>query len=425
MAGGKRVPGSEALSRLSVEKRQEYIDAGLRDLVAHAYRNALAVKERFDRAGVRPERIRTADDLELVPIIRKNELLEEQKRNPPFGGNLAVPIGSLEHIFQSPGPMYEPEHGRPYPLPLGIAPGFAKGQVAVNTWSYHMVPGGFIYDRLLKSMGCTVVPAGTGNTDNQVQLMRDLKVSGFAGTPSFLKTIIDRAEAMGLDVKKDFNLKWAMVGGEMGGGPLRKLFSEKYGIRCLGGDIYGTADVGVLSSSCESETGMHFVTDAYIELVNPATGKRVDPGEVGEIVATPFDDVYPLIRFGTGDLSSLHNTPCPCGRTTPRLTRILGRTGDAVRVRGMFVHPKQADESISRFPAISQYQLVVTRSDNRDHMTLRVELAEGTGIDRDKLKADLEDAFRGACKVRFDRMEVIPGGTLPKDAKHIVDERSY
>jgi phenylacetate-CoA ligase len=383
------------------------------------------VKERFDKADVKPGGIKTADDLEKIPILRKDDLIELQKKNPPFGGYLAVPLDELPHIYQSPGPIYDPERKRGFgTFAAGFPKDFLKGQIVMNTWSYHMVPAGLAIDNVMRSLGATVVPAGTGNTELQVQLMKDLKVNGFCGTPSFLKTVIDRAEAMGYDFKKDFNLKWAMVGGEMGGDPLRKVFQEKYGILCMGGDNYGTADLGGIATGCEKQAGMHFVTNGIVEMVDPNTGKRIGPGEVGEVVVTPFDEVYPLIRFGTGDLSSYVSEPCECGRTTYRLTKILGRSGEAVRVRGMFVHPKQSDEAVSKYPAIFNYQLVVTRPEHRDEMTFNVELADDK-VDKEKLKKELDKDFRDVCKVRFDRMEFVPKGTIPADAKKIVDQRKY
>jgi len=422
---GKEMPSPDQLARMPIAERQKYLDEQLREFVAYAYKNAPAVKERFDKAGVKPEDVKTADDLEKIPVLRKDDLIELQKKNPPFGGYLAVPIGELPHVYQSPGPIYDPERKRGFgSFTAGLPKDFLKGQIVMNTWSYHMVPAGLALDNVLRSLGATVVPAGTGNTDLQVQIMKDLKVAGFCGTPSFLKTIIDRAESMGYDFKKDFDLKWAMVGGEMGGDPLRKLFQEKYGIFCMGGDNYATADLGGIATGCEKQAGMHFVTNSIVELVDPNTGKRVGPGEVGEVVVTPFDEVYPLIRFGTGDLSSYITEPCECGRTTYKLTKILGRSGDAVRVRGMFVHPKQSDEAVSKYPAISNYQLVVTRPEHRDEMTLNIELADEK-VDKEKLKKELDKVFRDVCKVRFDRMEFVPKGTIPADAKKIVDQRKY
>jgi len=417
-------PSPQELERMTPKERQKYLEGRMREIVAYAYERAPAVKERFEKAGVKLSDIRTVKDLEKIPMLRKDDLIALQKANPPFGGYLAVPMDSLERIYQSPGPIYDPQRKRGFGMGAGMGPDFGKGQLVMNTWSYHITPAGLGVDQALRNLGFTVVPTGTGNTELQVQIMHDLKVHGFVGTPSFLKIIIDKAEEMGYDFKKDFNLKWAMVGGEMGGEPLRKLFQEKYGIFCMGGDSYATADIGTIATGCDKQSGMHITTDAIVEIVDPATGKQLGPGEVGEVVVTPFDEVYPLIRFGTGDLSTFVDEPCGCGRTTPRLPKIMGRSGDAVRVRGMFVHPKQTDEAISRFPEISQYQLVVTRPGHRDEMVLKVELAD-EAVDKEKLKSALDKNFRDICKVRFDRMEFVAKGTIPEGAKRIVDERVY
>jgi phenylacetate-CoA ligase len=416
-------PLPHELERMPSKERQGYLEERMREIIAYAYEKAPAVKERFDAAGVKPKDIRTVKDLEKIPMLRKDDLVALQKANPPFGGYLAVPMDSLERIYQSPGPIYDPQRKRGFGEGGGMGP-IGKGQIVMNTWSYHITPAGLGVDQLLRSMGFTVVPSGTGNTELQVQIMHDLKVHGFVGTPSFLKIIIDKAEEMGYDFKKDFNLKFAIVGGEMGGEPLRKLFQEKYGILCMGGDRYATADVGTVATGCDKQGGMHITADAIVEIVDPATGEQLGPGEIGEVVVTPFDEVYPLIRFGTGDLSMLVDEPCECGRTTPRLPKIMGRSGEAVRVRGMFVHPKQTDEAISKFPEISRYQLVVTRPQHRDEMVLKVELAD-EAIDKEKLKSALDKSFRDVCKVRFDRMEFVSKSTIPKDAKPIIDERKY
>lgn len=417
-------PSPQELERMPPEERQKYLMERLREIIAYAYEGALGVKERFDKAGVKPADIRSFKDLEKIPVLRKDDLIALQKANPPFGGYLAVPMDSLERIYQSPGPIYDPQRKRGFGMGAGMSSDFGKGQIVMNTWSYHITPAGLGVDQALRNLGFTVVPMGTGNTELQVQIMHDLKVHGFVGTPSFLKIIIDKAEEMGYDFKKDFNLKWAMVGGEMGGESLRQLFQEKYGIFCLGGDSYATADIGTIATGCEKQAGMHIGTDAVVEIVDPATGKQLAPGEVGEVVVTPFDEVYPLIRFGTGDLSFFNEEPCGCGRTTPRLPKIMGRSGEAVRVRGMFVHPKQSDEVISRFPEISRYQLVVTRPQHRDEMVLKVELAK-EAVDKEKLKTALDKDFRDVCKVRFDRVEFVAKGTISEDAKRIADERVY
>jgi phenylacetate-CoA ligase len=414
-------PHDSSLEGIPIDEREEIMGERLYKLVAYAYRHASAVKERFDKAGLKPEEMHRIKDLQKLPILRKDELIELQKSNPPFGGYLAVPLESIERVFQSPGPINDP--ARKIKAGSDLA-GFGKGHIAMNTWSYHLSPGGFIIDQMLRNMGCTVFPAGPGNTDVQLQIMRNLRVSGFVGAPSFLNTLIKRAEELGYDFNKDFNLKWAMVFGEMGGDTLRQEFKEKYGIDCIGGDTYVTADLGFIATSCDKGTGMHVNTDVIVEIVDPNTGNILGPGEVGEVVVTPFDEVYPLIRFGTGDISSLSVGVCECGRTTPRLPKIMGRTGDAVRVRSMFIHPNQTNEVVSRFPEIAAYQLIVTRSDNRDNMVMLIELVEQP-TDETKWLDALDKDFRDVCKVRFDKVDFVTKGTISAGAKRILDQRTY
>ncbi|MFA5078124.1 MAG: phenylacetate--CoA ligase family protein [Dehalococcoidia bacterium] len=414
-------PHDKSLERLPVHERDKKMSRKLQSLIAYAYEKAPGFKLRMDGAGVKPGEIKTAADLQKIPVLRKDDLIKLQKEMPPFGGYLAVPLAEIDHIYQSPGPIYDPQRK----LKQGtLPPDMGKGQIAVNSWSYHITPAGLLIDRLLRAMGFTVFPAGTGNTDLLVQIMRDLKVSYFVGTPSFLAAIIKRAEEMGYDIKKDFNLKYAQVFGEMGGDPLRKMFTEKYGITCVGGDNYLTADIGPIAGSCEKLTGMHVNTDVIVEVVDPATGRDLPPGEVGEVVVTPFDEVYPLVRFGTGDLSMLVTEPCACGRTTPRLPKIMGRSGDAVRVRAMFVHPRQTDEVISKFAEIARYRILVNRPADRDEMLLQVEL-KSEPADRGAWEESLKKEFQNACKVRFDSLEVMPQGSIPKDGKTIIDRRVY
>jgi phenylacetate-CoA ligase len=414
-------PHDNALERLPAAERDKKMEEKLQKLISYAYEKAPGFKKRMDKAGVKPADIKKIGDLQKLSVLRKDDLIKLQKEDPPFGGYLAVPLSEVDHVYQSPGPIYDPQR-KTRGLPLG--PDFGKGQIVMNTWSYHITPAGLLVDNMLRGMGFTVFPAGIGNTELQVQVMHDLKATGFVGTPSFLATLIKKAEDMGYDFKKDFNLKFAMVSGEMGGEPLRKMFTEKYGIMCLGGDAYATADIGSISSSCEKNVGMHVNTDVIVEIVDPASGKVLPPGEIGEIVVTPFDEVYPLVRFGTGDLGMFVVEPCECGRTTPRIPKIMGRSGDAVRVRAMFVHPKQTDEVIGKHSEIANYQLIVTRIDNRDNMVLEVELASEPK-DKTAWAKALEKDFSGVCKVRFDKIEYVKPGTIAKDAKKIVDKRTY
>jgi phenylacetate-CoA ligase len=414
-------PHDSSLERLPSPERDKQMSVKLQRLVSYAYQNAPGFKQRMDAAGIKPGDIKSLADLQKIPVLRKDDLIRLQKEMPPFGGYLAVPLDEIDHIYQSPGPIYDPQRRMKQGT---LPPDLGKGQIAINTWSYHVTPAGLLIDRMLRAMGFTVFPAGTGNTDLQVQVMRDLKVSYFVGTPSFLAAIIKRAEEMGYDIKKDFNLKYAQVFGEMGGDPLRKMFTEKYGITCVGGDNYMTADIGPIAGSCDKNAGMHVNTDVIVEVVDPSTGRDLPAGEVGEVVVTPFDEVYPLVRFGTGDLSTLVTETCACGRTTPRLPKIMGRSGDAVRVRAMFVHPRQSDEVISKFREIARYQITVIRPGDRDEMLLQVELASEPA-ERGAWEESLRKEFQNACKVRFDALEVVPAGSISQEGKKIIDRRVY
>jgi phenylacetate-CoA ligase len=414
-------PHDSSLERLPPCERDEKMSAKLQRLVAYAYGNAPGFKQRMEGAGIKPGDIKYLADLQKIPVLRKDDLIRLQKQMPPFGGYLAVPLDEIDHIYQSPGPIYDPQRR----MKRGtLPPDMGRGQIAINTWSYHVTPAGMLIDRMLMAMGFTVFPAGTGNTDLQVQIMRELKVSYFVGTPSFLAAIIKRAEEMGYDIKKDFSLKYAQVFGEMGGDPLRKMFTEKYGITCVGGDNYLTADIGPIAGACEKNAGMHVNTDVIVEIVDPSTGKALPAGEVGEVVVTPFDEVYPLIRFGTGDLSTLVTESCACGRTTSRLPKIMGRSGDAVRVRAMFVHPRQTDEVMSKFREIACYRIIVNRPADRDEMLLQVEFT-AEPADRGSWEESLKKEFQNACKVRFDSLEALPAGTINPDEKKIIDRRTY
>lgn len=414
-------PHDESLERLPAADLEKRLSQKLRQLIQYAYLNAPGFKARLDAAGLKPTDIKVPADLPRIPVLRKDGLMRLQKERPPFGGYLAVALNQVGHVYQSPGPIYDPQ--RRERNTFG-SPGIGVGLLAINAWAYQITPAGMIMDAVLKNMGFTVFPAGPGNTDLQMQVMRDLQAACFAGSPSFLASIIKRAEEQGYDFKKDFNLKYALAFGEMGGDQLRRTFSEKYGIRCIGGDAYVTADTGIIAVSCDENAGMHVSTDMIAEIADPATGQVLPPGEVGEVVITPFDEIYPLIRFGTGDLSMLITEKCACGRTTARLPKIMGRSGDAVRVRAMFVHPRQTDEVMLRYPQIAAYQLTVTRQDNRDEMLLQMELGSEPAELEQWIEALRKD-FQETCRVRFDRVEYLPAGAISQGAKKIVDKRVY
>ncbi len=407
--------------------REKYLNRKLAETVNHAYRNAPAVKAMFDKAGVSPAQIRTAKDLEKLPITRKTDLIELQKANPPYGGLLAIPPEDVERIFISPGPIYEPiQHsGIKWFAKSFWAAGFRKGDVVINTFTYHMSPAGILFHEALRDCGATAIPMGTGNTDIQIQTMRDLKVTGFVGTPTFLMTIIKRAEEMGCDFRRDFALRRAWFTGEMLPASLRKTLETDFHIATA--QAYAVTEPGgAIAYECRQQAGMHLMDEYIVEIVDPPTGKQLRPGDIGEIVVTPIHNkTWGLIRFGTGDMSAYITEPCRCGRTANRLVAILGRTSDAVKVRGMFIVTRQAEQVIMSFNQISRFQMVVSRREHRDEMTLKIELKKDKGVDKGKLAEDLNKRFQDACRVRIDNFEFVTKGTITEESKKLVDERKW
>jgi len=413
------------LETMPPKRRMEYLNRRLRGIIQHAYKHSIAFKNKLDSVGLKPKDIQTIKDLEKIPITKKAELVELQKKSPPFGGFEGVPTQELRRIYVSPGPIYEP--GETEYDELGwtqafYAGGFRPGDIIINTFSYHMVPFAMqMVDNSLHMVGCITVPTGIGNTEQQVNILKNLKANGYCGTPSFLLNIAEKAEEMGLDLKKDLNLRVGFVAAEMLPESLRLKLEEKFAMTIR--QSYGTADIGCLSYECMFKNGMHIPDDKIVEIVDPETGKQLPSGMTGEIVATTFNKVYPLIRFGTGDLSILTETRCPCGRTSPRLMKILGRVDQVTKVRGLFVHPGQVDEVASKHPKISKYQVVVTRKEHKDEMTFRIELEE-EALQPEKLKEEVEKSIRDVMKVRGE-VQIVPKGTIPEGAKKIDDQRTW
>jgi phenylacetate-CoA ligase len=407
------------------EKRIEYLNQKLRGIIQYAYGHSAAIRNKLDSVGLKPKDIQKIADLEKLSITKKADLVDLQRKNPPFGGFEGVPIAEMRRIYVSPGPIAEP--GEIEYAELGwaqgmYAVGFRPGDIAINSFSYHMVPFALhMIDNSLNRNGCVVIPTGVGNTEQQVQIMKNLRVNAFCGTPSFLLAIAEKAEELGLDLKKDLNLRVGFVAAEMLPESLRSKLEEKFGMTVR--QSYGTADIGCLGYECMHKNGMHIPDDKIVEIVDPVTGKQLGPGKTGEIVATTFNKVYPLIRFGTGDLSILTETPCPCGRTSPRLLKILGRVDQVTKVRGLFVHPGQADEVVSKFPWIARYQVVVTRTEHKDEMTFRIEPKEEVSHP-ETLTEEIERAIRDVMKVRGD-VQFVPRGTIPEGARKIEDQRTW
>lgn len=294
----------------------------------------------------------------------------------------------------------------------------------VNTFTYHMSPAGILFQEALRDCGATAVPMGTGNTDVQLQVMRDLRVTGFVGTPTFLMGLIKHAEETGSDFRRDFAVKRAWFTGEMLPPSIRRTLEEDYGMATA--QAYAVTEPGgAIAYECRLKTGMHFMDEYLIEIVDPETGKQLGPGEVGEIVVTPVHNpAWGLIRFGTGDLSSFVTGPCACGRTADRLTGIAGRAGDAVKVRGMFIVAGQARQAVMSFPEVARCQILVTRREHRDEMRLSIELKAGQ-VGGERLAGEINARFQDACRVKADSVEFVPAGAIPDDAKVILDRRTW
>jgi phenylacetate-CoA ligase len=410
--------------KMSKKKREAYLKEKLSEILRYGYRHSKAIRSRFDAMGIKPERVKDLKDLEKLPITKKTDLVTFQKQTPPFGGFEVIPKKGLRRIYISPGPVFEPgewDYKDTRWAQALYACGMRKGDLVLNTFNYHLTPLAFMFDESLKMLGVSVVPIGPGNLSMQIQLIRQLHVTGYLGTPSFLMSLIEAAEGMSLDLKKDLFLKTAFVGAEMFPESLRQKLEGKLEIFIR--QAYGTVDVGCLGYECQKKNGMHIPENVIVEIVDTETGKQLEIGATGEIVATTFSKVFPMIRFATGDLSYLIKDPCPCGRTSMRLGKILGRTDQVTKVWGIFIHPWQVDEVMAKFPAVANYQIVVTRKDYRDQMTIYIELKEEV-VDRIGLKRSVEKEMEEALKVKG-QVEFVQIGGIPDRAKKIDDRRIW
>jgi phenylacetate-CoA ligase len=408
----------------SKEKREAYLELRLSEILHHGYRHSKAIHSMFEKVGFVPDAIRELKDLEKLPITKKADLVNAQKLNPPFGGFGILSEAGVRRIYVSPGPVFEPGEWDYDDIRWAqalFACGIRKGDIVLNTFSYHLTPLAIMLDESLQILQATVIPVGPGNISMQINLIQQLEVAGYLGTPSFLMSIVDTAEGMRLDPKRDFHLKAAFVGAEMFPESLRQKLEGKLDIFIR--QAYGTVDVGCLGYECLEKNGMHIPEDVVVEIVDTETGKQLEIGATGEIVATTFSKVFPMIRFATGDLSYLIEDPCPCGRTSPRLGKILGRTDQVTKVWGIFIHPWQVDEVMAKFPEAANYQIVVTRKEYRDQMTTYIELKEAVA-DQPGLKRRVEREMEEVLKVKG-QVEFVQKGGIPDRANKIDDRRTW
>ena len=414
----------DALETRDPAAREAALMAALPGQIAHAQKNAPAFAEILK--DIHAADITSRGALAELPVIRKYELLEKQKAARAAGGNVfggysAVSYGSkMPRVFSSPGPLYEPEGSRPdyWRMARAIAAaGFQSGELIHNCFSYHFTPAGSMMETGAHALGCTVFPGGIGQTEQQVQTMAELQPAGYIGTPSFLKIILEKAAEMGVALP---SVKKALVSGEAFPPSLRDWMTER-GVNAF--QCYATADVGLIAYETSARQGLVIDEGVIVEIVRPGTGDPVPEGEVGELVITSLNPDYPLIRFGTGDLSAILAGTCPTGRTNQRIKGWMGRADQTTKVRGMFVHPGQVAEVVKRFPSALRARLVVQGEMANDSMALHVETTASHGAEAE-LKAQIAEAIRDITKLRSDVHLVAPG-TLANDGKVIEDARSY
>jgi phenylacetate-CoA ligase len=402
-------------SRETRDPRQRELDlmGHLPGLVANALK---APGWRQHLGPIDPATIVTRADLARLPVLRKSELPALQKTAPPFGGLIADPIERFGRLFTSPGPIYEPEgrHDDAWRAARGLyAAGFRAGDIVLNTFSYHLTPGGFILDGGARAVGCAVIPAGPGNTEQQLDLIGHLHPTAYTGTPDFLKILLDAADA----AKRDVSIRRAAVSGAAFPPSLQAEMRSR-GIDAY--QLYATADLGIVAYETPARAGMVVNEDVLIEIVRPGTGDPVPDGEVGEVVVTSFDPHHPWIRLALGDLSAIMPGISPCGRTNARIRGWMGRADQTTKVKGMFVRPEQVAEIGQRHPRLGRMRLVVARSGESDVMTLKAESA-----DRDAtLSAALAETLRAITKLGG-TVELIAPGSLPNDGKVIEDTRAH
>jgi len=404
----------DALETRDPQARERDLFAKLATHLAHAkarsrhYARSLAAIDARDVTG------RAA--LARLPVTRKSELAELQKAEPPFGGLDATPPSGLARIFLSPGPIFDPEGRRPdywHTARTLFAAGFRAGDVALNCFSYHLTPAGSMMETGLHHLGCAVIPGGVGQTEMQACAIAHLRPSGYVGTPSFLKLILEKCDELALSAR---SIRRALLSGEAFLPPVRAFLAGR-DVEAF--QAYGTADLGMVAYETPAREGLVVNEDMIVEVVRPGTGDPVVEGEVGEVVVTPFNDDYPLVRFATGDLSAILPGASPCGRTNVRIRGWMGRADQATKVRGMFVHPHQVAEVLRRH-GLARGRLVVENEAGEDRMTLQV---EGEGGDAELARA-LEATLREVMKLRG-AVAWRANGSLPNDGKVIEDARRY
>ncbi len=407
----------------SADQRAAHIARALPEQVARAQ----GLPGYGDRlAGIRAADITSVADLAGLPVLRKSDLGKAQSGDAPFGGLVTRPTSGFHHIFQSPGPIYEPGHTADDWWRMGRflrACGIGAGDIVQNCFGYHLTPAGMIFESGARAVGAAVLPAGTGQTELQAQAAHDVGVTAYAGTPDYLKVILETADTMGLGLK----ITRAAVGGGALFPSLRQWYADR-GIACL--QCYATADLGNIAYESDAREGMIVDDGVLVEIVTPGTGDPVAPGQVGEVVVTTLNPDYPLVRFATGDLSAILQGESPCGRTNMRIAGWMGRADQTTKIKGMFVRPEQVAALVARLAQVGRARIVADREDEKDVMIVQLETLSdrpsgGSGAGSDtELEQTAAEAVAQILKLRG-RVQICAPGSLPNDGKVIEDRRVY
>lgn len=406
------------LEYLSHGETLEFQVRKLHELMAGDWQKAPGFMRRLQDAGVTADDLNTPKDIRKFPILKKSELPRIQAENSPFGGLITVPPGNLRRIYSSPGPIYDPEgHLTSYYRweRTLLACGFEEGDIVLNCLGYHLTPAGAMFEEGCHNIGCAVIPAGIGNAEIQVAVAAHLGANAYVGLPSYLKVLLEKASETGTRL----GISKAFVIAEKLPESLRSEFQDTYGIHVRQG--YGTAEVGAIAYECREANGMHFDPSVLLELLDTETLEPVPAGTPGEVIVTPLNPINTLLRFATGDLSSVDDRPCPCGRKSPRLTAILGRVDQVTKVRGLFVHPAQLSEVLSSFDGVDRFRAVIVRERAMDDMT--VEVQGKMALPAHTIEA-IAERIKEVLKLGVSVIQV-EDGTIPEDAEVIDDRRKW
>ncbi len=405
----------DALETRDPAQREEDIFSRLPAFVRTAVDKAPGWARQLD--GIDPGALRDRAALAELPVLRKSDLAARQSDMPPLGGFTTKDPGGMARLFMSPGPIYECDgRGRDWWLVARalFAAGIREGDIVHNCFAYHLTPAGHMFESGALALGCAVVPAGTGNSEMQVEAIAHLKPSAYSGTPDYLKVLLDKAAELGRDAS---SITRALVSGGALFPSMRQDYADR-GIAVL--QCYGTAELGIVSYESGAQEGMIVSEDMILEIVTPGTGDPVAPGDVGEIVVTSLNPDYPMIRFATGDMSAVLEGQSPCGRTNMRIKGWMGRADQRTKVKGMFVDPAQIAAIARRHPQLGRLRLVVTRDGDQDKMILRGE----AGIVPDGFPASVAETLKAETKLSGE-VDLVAPGSLPNDGKVIADERDY